>query len=228
VDPQTWQKNSIRLLTVFNAILLGMSWVMMIQAYPRLPEFIPYWLNLGGQNVLRATKGPFFFIYPAAQTLFLLVFWLVGNIWVRKPELAEEKAPGTGGPVKSESQKDNRDLGGQVAAEEKKPGGQAEVGPDSGQAAAPGPALIYPVEKPDVSWKKREISPGRRAAFINLKKELVLLMMIFFNLIFIHIQRSLIWLAHGLSVGVNKFYFFSLIIIILLLIPYYRFRRSFL
>ncbi|MGB9906216.1 MAG: hypothetical protein ACPLRR_02375 [Candidatus Saccharicenans sp.] len=224
--PQTWQKNSIRLLTVFNAILLGMSWVMMVQAYPRLPELIPYWLNLAGQDVLKATKGPFLFIYPAVQTLFLVVFWIVANIWVRKPEPTEEKAPGTGGPVKSERQKDSRDLGERVAAEEKKPSGQAEVRPDSGQAAVPGPALIYPVEKPDVSWKKREISPERRAAFINLKKELVLLLMIFFNLIFIHIERSLIWLAHGLSIGVNKFYFFSLIIIILLLIPYYRFRRS--
>jgi len=57
-----------------------------------------------------------------------------------------------------------------------------------------------------------------------LKEEIVLLALIFFNLIYIHLERSLIWLAHGLAAGVNKAYFFSLIIILLLIIPYYRFR----
>jgi uncharacterized membrane protein len=57
-----------------------------------------------------------------------------------------------------------------------------------------------------------------------LKKEIVLLALIFLNLIFIHLERSLIWLAHGLAAGVNKVYFFSLIVILLLMIPYYRLR----
>jgi len=226
VDRLSWQKSSIRLLAVFNAILLGISWVMMIQAYPRLPQLIPYWLNLAGQSVLRAPKSLFFFIYPAAQTLFLVVFWLVGNIWVRKREAVEGVAPGVSGAEKSKRQEDNRGLFGPASAEDKKPGGQGEVGANSGQPAAAEPAFTYPVGKPAASFEKRELSPELQAALTNLKKELVLLLMIFFNLIFIHIQRSLIWLAHGLSAGVNKFYFFSLIIIILLLIPYYRFRRS--
>lgn len=159
MDLRTFQKQSIRLLVLFNLTLLFVSWVMMLRAYPHLPQEIPYWLNLAGQEILRAPKSPLLFIYPVAQSLFLIVFWLAGSVWVRKPD--------------------------------------------------------RPAEKP-------ELQP----ALTDLKKELVLLFMIFFNLIFIHIQRSLIWLARGAGAGVNKFYFFSLLIIIMLLVPYYRFRRT--
>lgn len=221
-----WQKNSIRLLVLFNAILLGISWVMMIQAYPRLPQLIPFWLNLAGQSVLRAPKGPLFFIYPFAQTLFLIVFWLVGKIWVRKREPDEDIADLASDIGKSEVQEDNQRLFDQAPAENQKSGTQSRVSDESGQPAAMGTDFTFAVEKTTGSWNKRHFSPELQAALTNLKKELVLLLMIFFNLIFIHIQRSLIWLAHGLSAGVNKFYFFSLILIILLLIPYYRFRRT--
>lgn len=159
VDPRAFQKKSIWLLAVFNITLLVVSWIMMLQAYPHLPQEIPYWLNLAGQEVMRAPKSPLLFIYPVAQSLFLLAFWLAGSIWVKKPD--------------------------------------------------------RPVEKPEL-----------QAALSDLKKELVLLLMIFFNLIFIHIQRSLIWLAQGTGMGINKYYFFSSILIILLLIPYYRFRQA--
>ncbi len=159
MNQKKFQKISILLLLSFNVILLSVTWIMMLQAYPHLPGEIPYWLNLAGQEVIRFPKSPIIFIYPAAQSLFLPLFWLLSSRWIKKPD-----SPGAG----------------------------AEL---------------------------TEILTG-------LKKELVLLLMIFFNLIFIHIQRSLIWLAHGLGPGVNKIYFFSLIIIIFLLIPYYRFRRS--
>ncbi|MDI6698013.1 MAG: hypothetical protein QME85_03630 [Candidatus Saccharicenans sp.] len=159
MDLRAFQKQSIRLLVLFNLTLLVVSWAMMLRAYPQLPQEIPYWLNLAGQEILRTPKSPLLFIYPVAQSLFLIVFWLAGSVWVRKPD--------------------------------------------------------RPAEMPEL-----------QAALTDLKKELVLLFMIFFNLIFIHIQRSLIWLARGAGAGVNKFYFFSLIIIILLLVPYYRFRRT--
>ena len=61
-------------------------------------------------------------------------------------------------------------------------------------------------------------------ALTELKKEFIYLSLIFFNLIFIHIQTSLIFLAHQTEKGFNKFYFFTLFIIILILIPYYRMR----
>lgn len=57
-----------------------------------------------------------------------------------------------------------------------------------------------------------------------IKREIVLLALVFYNLIFIHLERSLIWLAHGLAAGVNKVYFLSLILAMLLMIPYYRLR----
>lgn len=55
-------------------------------------------------------------------------------------------------------------------------------------------------------------------------KELAYLALIFFNLIFIHVQTSLIFLAHHVEGGFNRYYFVMLIAVILMLIPYYRLR----
>ena len=60
----------------------------------------------------------------------------------------------------------------------------------------------------------------------HLEKEHVLLVLIFFNLIFIHLQRSLILVSHGIEKGVSGYYFLSLFGIILILIPYYRIRKK--
>ncbi|MFC2165202.1 DUF1648 domain-containing protein [Acidobacteriota bacterium] len=54
----------------------------------------------------------------------------------------------------------------------------------------------------------------------------VLLNLIFFNLIFIHVQSSLVLLARHYREGVYSSYFFALIVVILLLIPYYRLRAK--
>jgi hypothetical protein len=58
----------------------------------------------------------------------------------------------------------------------------------------------------------------------SLQMEIVLLACIFFQLIFIHIQRSLILLAHGVEEGIRPLYFYSVFAMILLLIPYYYMR----
>ncbi len=55
-------------------------------------------------------------------------------------------------------------------------------------------------------------------------KEYVYLNLIFFNLVFIHIQKSLILVSHQVAQGVDKYYFYLLFCIILVLIPYYRIR----
>ncbi len=55
-------------------------------------------------------------------------------------------------------------------------------------------------------------------------KEYVYLTLIFFNLIFIHLQKSLILVSHQVAQGVDKYYFYLLFGIILVLIPYYRIR----
>ena len=60
--------------------------------------------------------------------------------------------------------------------------------------------------------------------YSNLMKEMVFLVLIFFNLIFIHLQRSLILLAYGVERGVRELYFYSLFGIILALIPVYQIR----
>ena len=59
-----------------------------------------------------------------------------------------------------------------------------------------------------------------------LLKEYIYLSLIFFNMIFIHIQRSIIFLAFKLEKGINQFYFLSLFCFILILIPCYRLRRK--
>ena len=58
----------------------------------------------------------------------------------------------------------------------------------------------------------------------SLQKEMILLVSIFFQLVFIHIQRSLILLAHGVEEGIRPYYFYSEIGFILVLIPYYHMR----
>ncbi|HOI45578.1 MAG TPA: hypothetical protein PLX50_08195 [Candidatus Aminicenantes bacterium] len=62
--------------------------------------------------------------------------------------------------------------------------------------------------------------------FSELKKEFLFLSLIFFNLIFIHIQRTLILIAHGKAGGIDRYYFAVLIAVILMLIPYYRIRAK--
>ncbi len=226
MDVLNKNKSAIRLLALFNAILLGVSWLMMVRAYPRLPGEIPYWLPLAGQAVLRAPKGPFFFLYPLFQTLFLLAFYLAGTVWAKKPERgglreipeqqenATEKISADGLEKAGEGRAgDSETAGGGL--EDGRPGEQLPGG--RGQMDQPGA---------ETSRRSGTIQDRLRAELTHLEREMVWLAMIFFNLVFIHVQRSLIWLAHGLSVGVNKYYFFSLLIMILLLIPYYRFRLS--
>lgn len=60
---------------------------------------------------------------------------------------------------------------------------------------------------------------------IPLREEFALLALIFFNLIFIHIERSLILIAHQVEKGVNSFYFMMLFLVLIMLIPYYRIRE---
>ncbi len=136
---------------VFNGILLCAGWIMVIVAYPKLPQKIPLWLDLFNQQHIMVKKSPLFFLYIMAQTLFfILLFYLAKKISSR-------------------------------------------------------------------------ITNSREA---ELFKEYVYLTLIFFNLIFIHVQRSLILVAHHVEKGVDKLYFYSLFGIILILIPYFRLRKK--
>lgn len=80
-------------------------------------------------------------------------------------------------------------------------------------------AFLYAV------WvKQRRSGSSQSRAIQSLQREIILLVSIFFQLIFIHLQRSLILLAHGVEKGIRPYYFYSVIGIILILIPYYRLR----
>lgn len=145
------QNKSIRILFFFNCILIASGWILAIFSYPRLPQRMPLWLNFYGQTLMVTKKSLLYFIYPLAQTLFVLAFLLLSKFLVSR--------------IKT-------------------------------------------------SWKA------------ELLVDQVLLNLIFFNLIFIHIQSSLVLLAHQFRAGVNSSYFFALIVVILLLIPYYRLRAK--
>jgi len=75
-----------------------------------------------------------------------------------------------------------------------------------------------------IQIKHRREKSIQSSSVLGLQKEIVLLVSIFFQLIFIHIQRSLILLAHGLEKGIRPYYFYSVIGFILILIPYYHMR----
>jgi len=72
-------------------------------------------------------------------------------------------------------------------------------------------------EKPPIEDKMRGLLSG-------LKTEFVYLVLIFFNLLFIHIQRTLILVAHRQQQGVDVYYFAVITAVIVMLIPYYRIR----
>lgn len=72
--------------------------------------------------------------------------------------------------------------------------------------------------------KHRKEKLSQSPSILSLQKEIVLLVAIFFQLIFIHVQRSLILLAHGVEKGIRPAYFYSVFGIILILIPYYYMR----
>ena len=76
---------------------------------------------------------------------------------------------------------------------------------------------------PDV---ETDSPPGyREQLLLDLRKEVAYLGLIFVNLVFIHLQTTLILVSHGLAGGINRFYFGMLLLVLVLLVPYYRIRR---
>ena len=69
-------------------------------------------------------------------------------------------------------------------------------------------------------------SKAGNGRLLAMKKEVAYLALIFLNLVFIHLQSSLILVSHGLAEGINRFYFVVLVFVLLMLIPYYRVRRQ--
>ncbi|MFO7865821.1 MAG: hypothetical protein R6V02_03270 [Candidatus Aminicenantes bacterium] len=144
-------ENKAWVLLFCNIVLIATGWILAFYAYPRLPETIPLWLSFLSAPLMLMPKSPLFFIYPAAQTLFALVFLFLPQI---------------------KAVRDSQD------------------------------------------WGK------------NRLREFVYLVLIFFQVLFIHIQRSMILSAHDMQQGVDPLYFMFLILIILLLIPFFRLREK--
>jgi hypothetical protein len=154
----------LALLAFASWLLLGVSWVMSLYAYPRLPAQVAIWTTLWSSDAVREVKSAAFFVYPLAQTLFFLAFLGLAK------------------------------------------------------------ALFFRVSGSD----PEERSPGNegKERLLALKKEVAYLALIFLNLVFIHLQTSLILISHGLATGINRFYFAMLLVVLLMMIPYYRVRRQ--
>lgn len=156
-------KKALRLLGFASWLLLVVSWVMSIYAYPRLPAKMALWTSILSREVVSGEKSPLFFVYPVLQTVFLLgAYFLVKGVFFR----AHGKDP------KALSLQDEA---------------------------------------------------GKR--LLDLKKEIAYLGLIFLNLVFIHLQTSLILVSHGLARGINRYYFIMLLLVLFGLVPYYRIRR---
>jgi len=84
------KKRSALILLVFNGLLLSAAWVLALVAYPRLPGRIPLWLDIFGGGIILTQKSPWFFVYPAVQTLFCVLF--VG--FVRRRTAGKPANPG--------------------------------------------------------------------------------------------------------------------------------------
>jgi len=154
----------LALLAFASWLLLVVSWVMSVYAYPRLPEKAALWTSVLSKEAVWGQRSPAFFVYPIVQTVFVLAF------------LALAKAVFLIAP-----RADSRDRSWQDEGDER---------------------------------------------LLDLKKEVVYLGLIFLNLVFIHLQTSLILVSHGLAKGINRFYFAMLLVVLLMLIPYYRIRRQ--
>ena len=154
----------LALLAFASWLLLVVSWVMSVYAYPRLPEKVAFWTSVWSAEAARGERSAAFFVYPIAQTVFFLAFLALAKvIFIRaiRPGLQDSSLQNEG---------NERRLG--------------------------------------------------------LKKEVAYLGLIFLNLVFIHLQTTLILVSHGLAKGVNRFYFAMLLVVLLMLIPYYRVRRQ--
>ena len=79
----------------------------------------------------------------------------------------------------------------------------------------------YSIRSPEYPYYENLLDQLR-----NVDREYVLLVLLFFNLVFIHLHRTLILVAHGLANNVQGPYFYSLFVIIILLIPFYNLRKK--
>jgi hypothetical protein len=156
------KKKVLLLLSSAGWLLLGVSWVMSVYAYARLPQTMALWTSLWRGEAVWSDKSVIFFLYPLAQTVFFFLVLAAARILFFRQFGFEKK----------------------------------------------GPAL----------------EEDKKKQFVDLKKEVVYLALIFINLIFIHLQTSLILLSHRIGQGLNRFYFYMLVGVILILIPYYYSR----
>jgi len=154
----------LALLAFASWLLLVVSWVMSVYAYPGLPERVALWTSVWSAEATRGERSAAFFVYPIAQTVFFLAFLTLAR------------------------------------------------------------AVFFQAPRPDSVGRSSRVEGDER--LLDLKKEVFYLGLIFLNLVFIHLQTTLILVSHGLAQGINRLYFAMLLVVLLMLIPYYRVRRQ--
>jgi len=51
------KRKTLILLLIANVLLISMGWILALYAYPRLPQRIPLWVNLFGQQIMMMKKS---------------------------------------------------------------------------------------------------------------------------------------------------------------------------
>ena len=89
-----------------------------------------------------------------------------------------------------------------------------------------GLAEIFVIRAPRPGIQGRVPDAESAGRIRNLREEVLYLALIFFNLMFIHLQTSRILFSREIGAGINRAYFSGLVLmVIFILLPYYRLRR---
>lgn len=87
--------------------------------------------------------------------------------------------------------------------------------------------VLLPARRPMAGPEGTTPDADAQKRLRSLKREVLYLGLIFFNLIFIHLQTSRILFSVGIGAGVNRVYFTALVLMVaFILVPYYRIRRK--
>jgi hypothetical protein len=89
------KKNVLGLLFLSGWLLLGVSWMMSVYAYARLPQKMALWLSLWKGEAVWTERSLLFFLFPVAQTFFFFGFLLAAKKIFLKKSRPDIMAPGS-------------------------------------------------------------------------------------------------------------------------------------
>jgi len=92
LKPSLPKKKVLLWLFLADWLLLGVSWVMSVYAYSRLPQETALWLSLWRGEAVWTEKSLVFFLYPLAQTFFFFLFLFAARFIFFRESRPDKKA----------------------------------------------------------------------------------------------------------------------------------------